>query len=90
VYTYSSGLERGSPRFTEHGSYFVYVVFLWTSITVSLHAFTSSIVCFRVSTSYICPPSHSITEAVPENEGDYLRNVHSPSFAINQKGCCGL
>jgi len=34
LYTYSSGLELGSPRFTEHGSYFVYITFLWTVITI--------------------------------------------------------
>jgi len=34
LYTYSSGLELGSPRFTEHGSYFVYITFLWSIITL--------------------------------------------------------
>jgi len=32
LYTYSSALERGSPRFTEHGSYFVYMAFCMSFI----------------------------------------------------------
>jgi len=34
LYTYSSGLERNSPRFTEHGSYFVYIAFIMTFISL--------------------------------------------------------
>jgi len=32
LYTYSTALEKGSPRFTEHGSYFTYIMFLFTGI----------------------------------------------------------
>lgn len=36
MYTYSSGLELGSARFLERGSYFVYIVFVLTFIEVSI------------------------------------------------------
>lgn len=35
VFTYGSGLERDSPRFTEIGSFFVYVAFVMALIVVS-------------------------------------------------------
>ena len=34
LYTYGSGLERGSPRFTEPGSFFIYNVFVMLFILV--------------------------------------------------------
>ena len=34
LYTYGSGLERGSPRFTEPGSFFVYNAFVMSFILV--------------------------------------------------------
>jgi Derlin-2/3 len=34
VYTYSSRLEHGAPRFSEYGSYFVYIAFIMAVIQV--------------------------------------------------------
>jgi len=35
LYTYGSGLERGSPRFTEPGSFFIYNVFVMLFILIA-------------------------------------------------------
>lgn len=35
LFTYGSGLEQGSPRFTEPGSFFIYNVFVMSVILVS-------------------------------------------------------
>lgn len=43
LYTYGSGLERGSPRFTELGSFFVYNVFVMAFILVSVPCSSISI-----------------------------------------------
>jgi len=39
LFTYGSGLERDSPRFTELGSFFIYVVFIMTVIVALCGSF---------------------------------------------------
>ena len=66
VYTYSSGLELNSPRFTQPGDFFTYVLFVATAILVSIttYSFTSHCSFYPVSflisnTSHICPLSQT-------------------------------
>jgi Derlin-2/3 len=47
LYTYSSSLELHSPRFREHGSYLVYIVFLMTFITVLGGYFLNGVVLLK-------------------------------------------
>jgi Derlin-2/3 len=70
VFTYASGLELNSPRFTQPGDFFTYVVFVATAVLVS--DLPSSHFPQVVSrTSHICPPRLFLAEAVPGNEEDY-------------------
>lgn len=39
VWTYSNSLEKESPRFSQPGDFFVYIVFLGVFILVSIAAF---------------------------------------------------
>ncbi len=82
---YSSALEKESSRFSQPGDFFTYIIFLGLFIVVCrnfLSIFSSVHCVFEefwsclvlrplLHTSYICPPSQYLAEAVPENEGDY-------------------
>jgi hypothetical protein len=87
VYTYGSKLETASPRFTQPGDFFTYIVFVCTVILVSLST--------RASFFLAPNPLHLILSAlvglffpneVPGNEEDYPYTSAGPSFAINPKG----
>lgn len=81
VWTYSSALEKDSPRFSQPGDFLTYIIFLGLFILVC-HILSSCILfeaplfsqlsfLLMPLTSYICPPSQYLAEAVPENEEDY-------------------
>ena len=86
VWTYSSGLETESSRFSQPGDFFTYIIFLGIAILVRFsnlypsaclllpfHYFLHHILLLHVCqhTSHICPPSHHLAEAVPGDEGDH-------------------
>ena len=91
VWTYSTGLEKGSGRFSQPGDYFTYIMFIGTIILVC-HFYISKkstlfpyvdvalLSLFRITkeTSHICPPSHHLAEAVPKDEEDYPRISRGP------------
>lgn len=100
VWTYSSGLERESTRFSQPGDFFTYIVFLGAFILVS----NSKYMLFPSPRFYIFPLIFSyvheiiihlaylpaqptpLAEAVPGNEGNYPCILAGPSFAVNPKG----
>jgi hypothetical protein len=81
LYTYGSGLESRSPRFTESGSFFVYNVFVMACILVRCIVVLS---CYT-TTAIRCDPRVSarpvlLAEAVPESEEEYPP-APRPTFA---------
>ena len=87
MYTYGTGLELNSPRFSGPGDFAVFVAFLWLAIMVSV--LLTSATCYRCLfpalelsyTSDICPPSLILAEAVPGTEEDYPCTSYGSSFA---------
>jgi hypothetical protein len=77
LYTYGSKLEVGSPRFSEPGDFFIYIIFVCTIILVSQAVKFLRTVVFHLSFQHnkkpliICPPSLFLAEAVPGTEEDY-------------------
>lgn len=81
VWTYSTALEKESPRFSRPGDFFTYIVFLEVFILVRRefsYGFLSLpkslfVISFRgdITPRIICPPSHVLAEAVPGNEEDH-------------------
>lgn len=78
MWTYSSGLEKESGRFSEPGEFFTYIIFLGVVILVSrIHLLfcnvdrSSMSVLLYSEPRNICPPSLHLAAAVPGNEEDY-------------------
>jgi Derlin-2/3 len=62
LFTYGSGLEQGSPRFTEPGSFFIYNVFIMGTILVCciLLAFPSLAVLYALQVTLAYLPAQFI------------------------------
>ena len=105
VWTYSSGLEKESGRFTQPGDFFTYILFLGVVILVRssliprspmphLFPLCTSILYNLLQTSQICPPSHTLAAAVPGVEEDYPCISRSPiirnqSYKLGACVLCG-
>ena len=96
LFTYGSALEKDSPRFSELGSFFTYVVFVMAFVTVStmfsISAFNllprgSSPTDDRKNYPSISARPVLLAEAVPEIEGDYLCDIRVVRF---QSGFAGV
>ena len=84
VYTYGSKLERSSPKFTQSGDFFTYIVFVCSVILVGAPFIVNF---FPVTPHIICPRSALLpTIAVPGDEEDCPCTSVGPSFAIQSKG----
>ena len=83
VWTYGTGLELNSPRFTHPGDFFTYVFFVCSVILVSaehapLRPDSSAFDAFHILnvhltlayTSHSARPVSSLSEAVPKEEGE--------------------
>ena len=86
VWQYAGDLETNSPRFTNPGDFFVYIVFVGSFIVVSRFRSSPSSTSAQplyqllldismtlhraLETSQICPPSHHLAAAVPGDEED--------------------
>lgn len=96
VYHYGSSLETGSTRFSQPGDFFVYLIFVACTILVSGSLYPElpaepCFVCFSFLfsiTSHICPPSHTLAEAVPGSEEDYPCIPCSTVFAKSFGAAC--
>ena len=96
VFTYASGLELNSPRFTQPGDFFIYVVFIATIVWVSLFFGRLTIHIFKPFTSptpkhlaYL-PAQPFLAEAVPGTEEDYPCCAYSSVIRKSVKGLyCG-
>ena len=88
LYTYGSQLELECARFSQPGDFFVYIMFVCTTILVSptlRHGSRLLLLSFPYrtihtspnKTSYICPANLQMVVAVPGNEGDYPCTVQA-------------
>jgi len=83
VYTYGSKLETASPRFSQPGDFFTYIVFVCLTVLVG-HTSPDISMLYVLGTSHICPHSAMLpTIAVPGDEEDYPCTSAGPTFAIN-------
>ena len=83
MWTYGSGLELNSPRFTQPGDFFTYVAFVGLVILVSdsYNNFVHHLSFMHNFTPRICPPSLTLAEAVPKQRKITLMTRADPSFA---------
>lgn len=86
VFTYASGLELNSPRFTQPGDFFIYVVFIASVVWVSLPRvpFPLPISNFFPAPALehlaYLPAQPFLAEAVPGTEEDYPCGAYSSIF----------
>jgi len=85
-WTYATGLELNSPRFTQPGDFCTYVIFVATTILVSCP--TLHIV--HLHTSHNLPGQTIMSDTVPGNEGDYPYVSCRPSFAYHSRSVRGI
>ena len=97
VWQYSKALETESPRFSQPGDFFIYVIFLGLVVLVSCSLHFHHVVFFRVPSlfhlagyfyinlAFFCPLS-LLAAAVPGAEEDCPCSAIALSFAINLKG----
>lgn len=100
VYLYSSSLETGSPRFSQPGDFFVYLIFVASMIVVSgsldPEFRTESGVFFRSSSTFPChlaylPAQPFLAEAVPGSEEDCPHISCSAAYSQSFNGAvCGV
>src|ERR1700743_3194292 len=79
VFTYASGLELNSPRFTQPGDFFTYVFFVATAILVSSislspcsFAFLTSLLRFVISLFAFVPPCFCFTPRISARPAIFL------------------
>jgi hypothetical protein len=86
TWVYGTGLELNSPRFTQPGDFFTFVVFLAAVILVSNHLCTVS-TAFITHLDISARPVTLLAGSVPEDEGDYPCGACSSVIRKNPKDC---